>query len=183
MDELRLAKQALENTRNPIVIADGNAVVTYVNQACLDLWGYTNLDELVGKGIDEFWQEPLNTDYVDYLLATQGSWRGIRTAIAKNGATFSVLVSASAIMDKQNRPIGFVGSFMDMETMDRISEVRKKPKPITKPCSTLCGKACGRWTPSRTPPTSTRRWRPCSKSKSTICLEKNLMNFLQKKSQ
>jgi len=126
MDELRLARQALENTRNPIAIADGDAVVTYVNQACLDLWGYTSHDELIGKGIHEFWREPLDTDHVEYFLTTQGSWRGIRTAIAKNGATFSVLVSASAIMDEHDRPVGFVGSFMDMETMDRVREVRKK---------------------------------------------------------
>lgn len=126
LDELQVARRAIENTSNPIAISDQDARITFVNQACARLWGYDDKSQICGKYMHEFWEIHLDSEQVKKLLAAEGAWQGIYKGIKKTGEAFSVYTSASAIVDAQRKTIGFIGSFMDMETLEEIRAIRKK---------------------------------------------------------
>lgn len=52
--ELQIKDFAIESSINGIAFSDLNANVTYVNEACLKMWGGALRSELVGKKADFF---------------------------------------------------------------------------------------------------------------------------------
>jgi PAS domain-containing protein len=47
--ELRIKENAIENAINAVAMSDMSGRITYVNKACMRLWGNNKKDELLGK--------------------------------------------------------------------------------------------------------------------------------------
>ncbi len=89
-DAMRLPSSAIENSLNAILLTDSLGVITYANQACQDLTGYT-AEELIGKkpgvtqvdfGISEDYQR------LSRIIQLGGVWLGDVTGYKKNGEQY-----------------------------------------------------------------------------------------------
>lgn len=119
-DILRMKDRALESSINGIAIADLDGTITYVNPAFLSMWGYDDVDEVLGRNGSEFWTEPDRATHVMRQLLVKGADSGEMTALRKGGSTFDVELSASTIPGQDGRPLYILGAFID------ITERKKK---------------------------------------------------------
>lgn len=113
-ETLRIKEIAMEDSLNAIAIGDLNFKLTYVNKACMNLWGYTSLEEMLGRRISEFWTNRDQLSIVRESLNSKGKWTGEMDAVRKDGSMFSVYLISQVIRDKDDKPVCVMASFMDV---------------------------------------------------------------------
>ncbi len=116
-EELRLKANAIEISINPVLMADMEDKLTYVNPAFLKIWGYDSEKEVLGRPCNEFWKAK------DILMVVQekGNWEGELIGVRKEGIEFNVRLSASLIIGKKG-PLRFVAV---AEPLKRKSEMKQ----------------------------------------------------------
>lgn len=114
IEELKTTKLAMDSAISAIAIGDSDFVLNYVNRAFLKMWGYADIDEVIGRSASDFLDITNNADKLSDLIEGSGGWSGELAAVAKNGGRFIVQVSGNAIVDPDNRTIAFMGSFVDI---------------------------------------------------------------------
>ncbi len=119
--DLLLKSAAIESSISAIGLCDLEGKVTYVNPAFITLWGYDNLQEVIGKGITEFWTYEDELSEAVRNLRERGGWIGEVVAVRKNGETFDALASASVILDDAGEPVQMMASFFDVTDRKRMS--------------------------------------------------------------
>ncbi|MGB2727472.1 MAG: PAS domain-containing protein [Halobacteriota archaeon] len=98
-EELILKANAFEISRNPVLMADMEGKLTYVNPAFLRTWGYDKEGEVLGRPYGGFWK--VETEDVVTAVREKGSWEGVLIALRKNGSEFNARISASLIIGKK----------------------------------------------------------------------------------
>ena len=101
-EELRLKANAIQISVNPILMADMEGKLTYVNPAFLNIWGYDSEKEVLGRPCTEFWKQSVLT-----AVQEKGSWEGDLIAVRKDGSEFNARLSASLIIGTKG-PLQFV---------------------------------------------------------------------------
>ena len=116
---LLIQKHALKTSINAILFTDLDGMVTYVNPAFLSLWGYANIEEVLGMSTSRLLasREPLE---VFVSPPRQTSWRGELRAVRKDDTEFDAEMSASPIIDESDRVIGSMASFVDVTERKRL---------------------------------------------------------------
>ena len=128
---LRVKDRAIETSITAIAIADPSSNVTYVNASFLQMWGYDDAGEVVGRPILDFWDAPENTIRVLGEMRRDGSWVGELAAVRKNGETFAAELNCSVIKDPEGTPICVMGSFLDITDRKRAEQaLRVKDQAI-----------------------------------------------------
>jgi len=119
---LRLRDRAIESSQNAVAIADLEGRLTYVNRAFLEAWEMANPAEAVGRNAVEFWEEPERpAAVIREMNLQQAPWTGELRALTATGLLRDMLTSTAFVTDEQNRPIGLVGTFVDI-TDRKLSE-------------------------------------------------------------
>lgn len=107
---------SLESARDGIMITDLRGNILHVNQALIDLTGYTR-EELIGEQPRLFksGQHPPEI-YVEMWTTILGreSWQGELTNRRKDGTLFDASITISPIVDAQGRLTHFVGIQRDV---------------------------------------------------------------------
>jgi PAS domain S-box-containing protein len=117
--ELRIKEAAVASSIDAVAFADLEGKLTYVNSSFLEMWGYANDKEVLGRPAAEFWlAEEKAVEIMKALNDGQG-WGGELTAKKKDGSTFEAQLSASLVKDETGKPLCMMASFID------ISERRK----------------------------------------------------------
>ncbi len=98
-EELILKANAFEISLNPVLMADMEGKLTYVNPAFLRVWGYDREEEVLGRPYAEFWK--VETEDVVTAVREKGSWEGDLIALRKDGSEFNARLSASLIIGKK----------------------------------------------------------------------------------
>jgi len=98
--------------------------MTYVNPSFLEIWGFENDSQVIGKPFPEFWMVSEILDEVMGDLKNKGTWSGEIKAKKNDGTLFDVQASASTVYDENGKPIEMMSSSID------ISERRKAEKEI-----------------------------------------------------
>jgi diguanylate cyclase (GGDEF)-like protein/PAS domain S-box-containing protein len=125
-EDLHLAKWANDSSINPIGMTDLQGRLTYVNQACLDLWGYSSEKEVLGKELVDFLQNPLDALKLIDELKKSGGWRGSLMAKKRDGSEFDVEAQAYLTRNSQGEPICLTGYFFDVTEKKRTErEIRQ----------------------------------------------------------
>jgi PAS domain S-box-containing protein len=111
---LQTLRQAVASSRAGIAIADANGLVTYANDALLEMWRLVDPREALGRAVFDFWAEP---DVARVALmgfadgtAPVAKLRGRRA----DGTEFDVEVSGSQVLDADGNVAGYIGSFVDV---------------------------------------------------------------------
>ena len=106
LEELRRYAEAFELLQDTVVLADGSFNVIYVNPAGLKRSGYT-LDEVVERPVHIFAAMRRNEEDSGELIKTvvrDGSWRGERWAITKDGVEYPVDIIVTMQKDPSGHP-------------------------------------------------------------------------------
>ena len=126
LETLKVKEAAIASSINGIAIGDAEGNLTYVNHAFLEMWGYDDENEVLGRNAVEFWEIPDEGSKVIDTLRDKGGWIGELTAKRKDGSGINVQVCATLVTDENDRPISMMGSFID------ITESKRREEELSK---------------------------------------------------
>ena len=126
VEELTIKDSAMDSSTNAIGFSDLGGRSTYVNKAFLKLWGYDSEEEVLGKLVKEFWKSKEELAEVAAALRSRGTWTGVQAAKRQDGSIFMAEVIASTVLDRSGRPIGFMGTFVDITERKQAEETLKR---------------------------------------------------------
>lgn len=121
-EQLRIKNVAISSSINAICIADLEGIILEVNPSLLEMWGYNEEQEVLGKRSRKLWFNHEQVKQAIRELHRDGGWFGELTAVKKDGTPFTVQVSASMVMDGGDKPIGIMSSFIDMSDYKRAQQ-------------------------------------------------------------
>ena len=136
----RLLIQSLESARDGIMITDLRGSILHVNQALVDLTGYSR-EELLGRSPNllksgrhppELYQEMWRT------ILNRGSWQGELTNRRKDGSLFESSLTVSPILDAQGRLTHFVGIERDVTAHKQLERQLRQAQKMQS-VGTLAG--------------------------------------------
>jgi PAS domain S-box-containing protein len=118
--EMEIKDNAIASSINAIAIADLNRNLTYVNDSFVEMWGYNDSEDILGKAIMTFWELGDKAEEISMALLSEGNWMGELTARRKDGSIFDAHVSASIVIDEAGKPVCIMGSFIDITEQKRM---------------------------------------------------------------
>jgi two-component system, cell cycle sensor histidine kinase and response regulator CckA len=128
-EALRIKDQAIATAFNGFAITDPEGRLAYVNPAFLRMWGYDSESDVLGRPPPDFAADHAATLRVMERLRTVGHWQGELVARRKDGTSFDVLLSASAVRDVDGRVVSLMASFLDITEQKRLeSQLRQAQK-------------------------------------------------------
>jgi len=117
--ELLIQKHAMNTSINAIVLSDFEDNITYVNPAFLNLWGYSKIDDVIGRSIfDLINSSDIKKTFLE--LHNTGSWHGELQVQKKDGKHFDVEMLASIIKDEKDNAVGTMTFFIDITQRKRL---------------------------------------------------------------
>ncbi|NIM90411.1 MAG: PAS domain S-box protein [Candidatus Aminicenantes bacterium] len=119
--ELSIKDWAIKSSISAIALADLEGNFIYVNDSFLQLWGYENENEVIGKPAIKFWRSEEEALKITKALHDRWNWIGELEAIKKDGSTFDAQLSASMVTDANGNPICMMASSLDI-TEHKIAE-------------------------------------------------------------
>jgi two-component system cell cycle sensor histidine kinase/response regulator CckA len=119
---LRIKDAAIASSINGIAICDAEGNLSYVNHAFLEMWGYENENEVLGRNAVEFWEVQKEAEEVLKTLLDRKGWIGELSAVRKDGSTMNMEVCATLVKDENGKPISMMGSFIDITETKRNQE-------------------------------------------------------------
>jgi diguanylate cyclase (GGDEF)-like protein/PAS domain S-box-containing protein len=124
--ELRIKDSAIASSINGIAISDLQGNLTYVNPSFLEMWGYDDEKEVLGRSALQFWQQTEEAAETMRSVQEEGGWIGELVGLRKDGEIFDVQLSASVVVDDEGRPLCMMGSFVDITERKRAEETIKQ---------------------------------------------------------
>jgi PAS domain S-box-containing protein len=121
-EALRLKDQAISSSINGIVIASPTGVITYVNTAFLQLWGYDQASDVMGRSVLAFWENTDTAAQVMQSVLTAGGSHGELRARRRDGSLIYVEFSASVVKNAAGATTHLMGSFIDVTERKIASE-------------------------------------------------------------
>lgn len=124
-EQLRLAERIFESNNEAIVITDSEARILRVNEAFGRITGYTD-DEVIGKTPRILSSGKHDKEFFRKMwgrIMSIGHWQGEIWNKRKSGEMYPEWLSISAVKDKQDGIINFVGIFSDI-TEKKAAEER-----------------------------------------------------------
>ena len=116
---LRL-EAAIASSHAGVAIADLEGRLSYVNLAFLELWGYSDTADVLGRPAVSFWSSPEAAQAVVEALRRTGAWTGELVATRPDGSERVMLVQASSFADRTGKPAGMLASFVDVSEERRL---------------------------------------------------------------
>ncbi|MDA2926037.1 PAS domain S-box protein [Acidobacteria bacterium AH-259-G07] len=128
-EEIRIRQEAIESSIGAIIMADLQGKLTQANWSFLNLFGYNEEKEVLGKRFESFWIRKIPSNKIIETVHSEGMWRGELVGINQNNGEFFVDASISIILDVKDEPIGIVGFFNDIterkQTQEKMREASK----------------------------------------------------------
>jgi len=125
-EQIQKLSSAVDSSISGIAIGDTEGNLTYVNRSFIEMWGYDDENEVLGRNTLEFWQIPDEGSKLIDMLRDRGGWIGELTAKRKDGSAFDVQICATLVKDEHGKPISMMGSFVD------ISETKLKEEELSR---------------------------------------------------
>ncbi len=130
--ELSVRDWAIKSSISAIALADLEGKLIYVNDSFLQLWGYEDENEVIGKPATKFWRSEEEALKITKALHDKWNWIGELEAIKKDGSTFDAQLSASMVTDAHGNPICMMASFLDITERKRAQEQLKESEELYK---------------------------------------------------
>jgi diguanylate cyclase (GGDEF)-like protein/PAS domain S-box-containing protein len=127
IDRLLLKENALENSITAVAMSSMDGTITYVNKACVELWGGGGKEELLGK---PYWRlleydEAKVKDIAAAVLNHQ-SWRGELVGIRNDGTRVPLHVQTSVVRDADGNPVQTISSMLDLSDRKQAEEALRE---------------------------------------------------------
>ncbi|MEI6558116.1 MAG: PAS domain S-box protein [Rhodospirillaceae bacterium] len=127
--ERYLFSEALRQSAQPLLLADPEARITYINPAFSRLFGY-ELQDLAGESASRLVPPTAEArrqqfDLID-SVRIDGSWAGEVERMAKDGTVIPAAINVGSIRDGRGDLAGMVGSYLDLRPLqEREAQLRK----------------------------------------------------------
>lgn len=128
---LKLLNFALEHSCSGVGLADLEGNVTYLNDVFLNMWGYPNDEEAIGKPIQIFMHKEGGLTRVLEKLREDETYVGQGTAVRKDGSTFEAQFSVGLVKDGSGKPICMAGSFLDITEQKKADEILRREEKLS----------------------------------------------------
>ncbi|MCF8378772.1 MAG: PAS domain S-box protein [Bacteroidales bacterium] len=121
-----LLASALKSVTECVSITDLNNHVIFVNDSFLNTYGYSE-EEVIGKEISFFRSEDNDVSILKEILpkAIDKSWNGELINRRKDGSSFPILLSASAIRNEKDELIATIGVARDITEQKKAEQTIK----------------------------------------------------------
>ena len=110
-------------------IADTDGIITAANATFLQLWGYPHKDEVIGKHIMHFPNDPNEAASILAALDVAGRWDGDYVAKRRDGSTFHAHGLATILRDENGNIVGYQSAAEDItecrQAMDALREANE----------------------------------------------------------
>jgi PAS domain S-box-containing protein len=118
---LKIKEHAISSCISAIALVDLKSNVTFVNKAFLDMWGYDDEKEVLGKSAVKFFKKRKEYKKVIKALDEKSNWINEMAARRKDGSTFYIQCSASRVLDENGRQVCIMSSFIDINELKTVS--------------------------------------------------------------
>ena len=123
-----LNSEAFRQATQPMLLADANFIVTYINPAYTRLLGY-ELEEVRGKHVNHMLPDDPRAQAAQArdiaLLVAQQGWAGESVRRSRDGRGVPVAVNVGPLRDEQGQIQGWIGSYNDLTALRaREAELR-----------------------------------------------------------
>ena len=122
-EEIQLLAHTVESITEIVTITDLDNKFTFVNNAFLKRYGYTE-EEALGKEVNLVWSRSNPPELLrDIITQTKrGGWRGELLNVSKEGEEFPVELSTSQIRDSDGNIVGLVSIAADVTEQKKLEE-------------------------------------------------------------
>lgn len=117
--ELHIKNQAIHTYTHGIMLTDLNSRITYVNPAFIEMWGYDDIDQVLGADTMQFWGTANFDEFVKTLHKSAGRQIELK-GIRRDGSAFDAIISASFIKNEQSQPVGIMAFFIDATERNQL---------------------------------------------------------------
>ncbi|MCK5585761.1 PAS domain S-box protein, partial [Candidatus Bipolaricaulota bacterium] len=124
--KLRIKDFAFESSSSADSIGSNDGFLTHANPAFARLWGYENVDEVIGKPILEFLADKDEALEIVEAITNTGKWSGEYQALRKDGSTFIALSYANAIHDVAGNQTALYSSVVDVTDRKKAEQELKQ---------------------------------------------------------
>lgn len=128
-EAIKLKDKTIASNINPIAIADSQGDITYVNQSFSVLWGFTDNKDIIGRPLSRFCQLSDENNSFDKDLKKKGNFTGEIMAVARDGTTFEVMISAFLISANESTQSLLI-SFQDISKTKKTEISLKEHKEL-----------------------------------------------------
>lgn len=118
---------ALRQSVQPLLLMDMETCITFLNPAFMRLFGYASAD-LLGKPVICLAPPTAHDEYQAVLdtVRHKGEWTGEMACLTQTGVAIPTAASMGTILDPQGKPIGFVGSYLDLRPLHEKEQMLRK---------------------------------------------------------
>lgn len=121
-NELKFTK-LFESLREGIIISDSDGKIEEINYATLDMLGYTDKKELIGKKTVELYADAMQREAVFKELNRNGFVNNFELTFKKSDNTLIDTVGSAAFRrDNEGNVIGVEGIFVDISTEKKVKK-------------------------------------------------------------
>lgn len=129
--ELLIKSCAIESSITPISLLTLEGIITYVNPAFIEMWGYNTINDVMGMPLENLAHGDLGTlksiFQIRQKISQDSGFFGDISAKKKDGSDLYLLVSVSVVRDNQGNPLCLISYFNDVTRLVRMNrEVRMK---------------------------------------------------------
>lgn len=121
-ERLQILKYAVESSINGFFLIDLNGHITYINPSFLRIGKFEQESEVLGKHFAEFLEKQDKADQILTSLGNQEEWNGELKVRRKDNVLIYIMLFTSVVKDKDNHPICFMGSFIDITSRKKAEE-------------------------------------------------------------
>ncbi|MCD4656878.1 MAG: PAS domain S-box protein, partial [Planctomycetes bacterium] len=126
VEKLRIKDFAFQSTLSADSIANNDGFLTHANLYFVRIWGYDNVDEVIGKPILDFLADKDKALEIIESINNTGKWEGEYTALRKDGSTFIAQSSANAVYDEEGNQTALYSSVVDVTEHKQTDEALRK---------------------------------------------------------
>jgi len=119
--ELRLFSNAVAGAIDAIALTDMKGIITYVNPAMAEAYGYKE-GEMLGKSVISLTPNPETASQMTSALIKTGSWHGELESTRRNKKTFLAQLSLSTVRDEKGNPMAMMGAMRDITERKRMEQ-------------------------------------------------------------
>ena len=124
-DRLQMVDTAMRTARAGIAMIDTEGVVTYANPAMNALCGIPAGQNLAGRRIADFFEEPDKMAAIAGDVAAGNTWGGQINLVHSSGQTIATDCDAAPTLDSDGDCVGAVLSFADISDTIRAQEAER----------------------------------------------------------
>lgn len=124
---LRTEHTAIQNSGDGIAVTNLDAKLEYVNPAVMNMWGFDDLEELIGKDVRDLLSDrEAAEEMVETVMSNHETWTAEMKGRRNDTSELDLQVSAACNRNSDGESVGIVFSFVDISDRKRVEEAMKE---------------------------------------------------------